>query len=136
MATKITEPVKLQVIQLRAEGVSYSKIADKLSISKQTAVNIAAERIDEIDTLRAVEVEAFFKSQQINRDGRIEQLSLLHQRLREEIARRDLTELPTKDLVALFLKTSDTLKGEVYSPTIRSSDQQEKDRRDREIWTM
>jgi intein-encoded DNA endonuclease-like protein len=120
------------VIELRAEGVSYSDIAQQLTIAKQTAVNIAKENIDEIGTLRAIEVEATFKAQRINRDGRIAQLSQLHQRLREEIERRDLSELPTKDLVALFLKTSDSLKGEVYSPEIRSTEEQAQDRSQRE----
>lgn len=128
MATKIPESIKLRVVELRADGVSYSQIAEQLSIAKQTAVNIAKEKIDEIGTLRAIEVEATFKAQQINRDGRISQLSILHNRLREEIERRDLSELPTKDLVTLFLKTSDTLKGEVYTPTIRSTQEQEQDR--------
>jgi intein-encoded DNA endonuclease-like protein len=132
MGKNITESIKLRVIELRAEGVSYSDIAQQLTIAKQTAVNIAKENIDEIGTLRAIEVEATFKAQRINRDGRIAQLSQLHQRLREEIERRDLSELPTKDLVALFLKTSDSLKGEVYSPEIRSTEEQAQDRSQRE----
>lgn len=128
MAKNITESIKLRVIELRADGASYSTIADTLSIAKQTAVNIAKENIDEIGTLRAIEMEATFQAQQVNREGRISQLSALHNRLREEIERRDLTDLPTKDLVALYLKTSDTLKGEVYTPTIRSSEEQADDR--------
>lgn len=128
MAKNITESIKLRVIELRADGASYSTIADTLSIAKQTAVNIAKENIDEIGTLRAIEMEATFQAQQVNREGRISQLSALHNRLREEIERRDLTDLPTKDLVALYLKTSDTLKGEVYTPTIRSSEEQADDK--------
>lgn len=129
---KITESIRLRVIELRADGVSYSKIAEQLSIAKQTAVDIAKEKIDEIGTLRAIEMEATFKAQQVNRDGRIAQLSTLHNRLREEIERRDLSQLPTKDLVALYLKTSDTLKGEVYTPTIKSTQEQAEDRLQRE----
>lgn len=129
---KITESIRLRVIELRADGVSYSKIAEQLSIAKQTAVDIAKEKIDEIGTLRAIEMEATFKAQQVNRDGRIAQLSTLHNRLREEIERRDLSQLPTKDLVALYLKTSDTLKGEVYTPTIKSTQEQEEDKYQRQ----
>lgn len=132
MAKKITESIKLRVIELRADGASYSSIANTLSIAKQTAVNIAKENIDEIGTLRAIEMEATFQAQQVNREGRISQLSALHNRLREEIERRDLTDLPTKDLVALYLKTSDTLKGEVYTPTIRSSEEQATDKYNRQ----
>lgn len=129
---KITESIRLRVIELRADGVSYSKIAEQLSIAKQTAVDIAKEKIDEIGTLRAIEMEATFKAQQVNRDGRIAQLSTLHNRLREEIERRDLSQLPTKDLVALYLKTSDTLKGEVYTPTIKSTQEQAEDKYQRQ----
>lgn len=133
---KITENTKLKVIELRAEGFSYSQISEQLSIAKQTAVNIAKEKIDEIDTLQAINQEATFKAQQINREGRIQQLSLLHNRLREEIANRNLSDLPTKDLISLYLKTSDTLKAEVFEPSIRSSTEQAQDRSSRERFDM
>lgn len=132
----ITNSVKLRVVELRADGLSYERIAKELSISKQSAVDIAKEKIDEVATLQAIRMEALFESERINTKGRIEQLSALHSKIREEIEKRDLSDVPTDKLINLFLKTTDALSGEVYTPTIRSTEEQKKDARDREQWTF
>lgn len=132
MAT--TQQVKLRVIELRAEGLSYANIAKEMSIAKQTAVDIVRDNIEEVATLQAVEMEALIDAERINQKGRIEQLSTLHTRLREEIEQRDLSELPTEKLINLYLKTSETLKGEVTTaPEARSSEEQKSARIQRNI---
>lgn len=128
----VTQKIKLRVIELRAEGLSYAKIAQEANISKQTAVDIIRENIDEVSTLQAVEMEALIDAERVNQRGRIEQLSALHSRLREEIEQRDLSQIPTEKLIKLFIKTSETLKGEVTTPQVRSSEEQRKDRNNRE----
>lgn len=50
----VTEKIRLQVIQLRAEGLSYEKISKQVGIAKQTAVDIARDRIDEVSTLQGI----------------------------------------------------------------------------------
>lgn len=127
----VAQKVKLKVIELRAEGLSYSKIAEALQISKQTAVDITKENIDQVETLQAIEAEALFEEKRVNLRGRIEQLSAIHSRLREEIESRDLSVVPTDKLIALFIKISDTLKGEVYSPSIYSTSEQDENERKR-----
>ena len=124
----VTQKIKLRVIELRAEGLSFAKIAKEANISKQTAVDIVRENIDEVTTLQAALIDA----ERVNQRGRIEQLSALHSRLREEIEQRDLSQIPTEKLIKLFIKTSETLKGEVTTPEVRSSEEQRKDRNNRE----
>lgn len=131
----ITQQTKLRIIEMRAEGLSYAKIAGELEISKQSVVDIAKESIDHISTLQAVGMEAFFEAERINKRGRIERLTALQARLQEEIEGRDLTQLPTDKLVTLFLKTTDALKNEVYTPTIQSTSEQEKAARERESFS-
>lgn len=109
----VTQKVKLRVIELRAEGLSFANIAKEVNIAKQTAVDIVRENIDEVDSLQAIEMEALIDASKVNQRGRIEQLSELHTKLREEIARRDLSEVPTDKLIKLYLNTSETLRGEV-----------------------
>ncbi len=128
----IANKVKLRIIELRADGLSYAKIAEEAGVAKQTAVDVVKESIDEVATLQAIEMEALFETERVNKKGRIEQLSALQARLREEIESRDLSDVPTDKLVSLFLKTSETLKGEVFSPMIRSTDEQESDRKKRD----
>ena len=123
----VTQKIKLRVIELRAEGLSFAKIA------KQTAVDIVRDNIDEVTTLQAVEMEALIDAERVNQRGRIEQLSALHSRLRQEIEQRDLSEVPTEKLINLFINTSETLKGEVTTPVVRSTEEQESDRRSRNL---
>lgn len=130
----VTEKIRLRVIELRAEGVSYDKISKEVGIAKQTAVDIAREQLDSISTLQAIKMEAIFEAERVNAKGRIEQLAALHTRLREEIERRNLADLPTEKLISLFIKTSDTLKGEVYTPTIYSSKEQAEQASQRMQW--
>lgn len=128
----ITTKQKEQILQLRADGLSYKKVAEKVGVAKQTAVNIAKDNIDEIATLRNIETEAFFEEKRINSRGRLEQLTTLHDRIRTEIESRDLSDVPTDKLVTLLLKTQDALKAEVYTPTIRSTEEQQADKLQRE----
>lgn len=126
--------VKLRVIELRAEGLSFANIAKEANVSKQTAVDIIRENIEEVTTLQAIEMEALIDASKVNQRGRIEQLSELHSRLREEIAKRDLSDVPTDKLIKLYLNTSDTLKGEVTPSTtaVQSQQEQQQTARNRE----
>lgn len=126
--------VKVKIVELRAEGLSYAKIAQQLNVSKQTAVDVVRDNIDQVSTLQGIEIEALFDAKQVNARGRIEQLSALQTKLREEIERRDLTDVPTDKLIALFLKTSESLKHEVFTPTIQSTEEQKKAEEDRQKW--
>lgn len=130
----LTNQTKLQIISLRAEGVSYAKIAKEAKVSKQTAVDVARESRDQIETLQAVELEALFDAHRINLKGRLEQLTTLQRRLLEEIERRDLTDLPTKDLINLYLSTSKNIKEEVFTPQILSTSEQESAATKRAMW--
>lgn len=117
--------VKLRVIELRAEGLSFANIAKEANVSKQTAVDIIRDNIEEVQTLQAIEMEALIDASKVNQRGRIEQLSELHSRLREEIAKRDLSDVPTDKLIKLYLNTSETLKEEVTPSTTAVQSQQE-----------
>lgn len=132
----IPQKVKIRAIELRAGGASYASIAKELSIAKQTAVDILREKPEEIATLRAIELEALYETERVSNRGRIEQLSALHTRLRQEIEGRDLADVPTEKLIALYLKTSDTLKGEVTAPVIQSTTEQNKAASDRELFSF
>lgn len=116
----ISNKVKLRIIELRAEGLPFAKIAEAVNVSKQTAMEIVKDNIDEVTSLQAVEMEALFDNERVNLRGRVEQLSALQARLREEIANRDLSKVPTEKLIALFIKTNQALREEVYTPDVKT----------------
>jgi hypothetical protein len=122
----VTNKIKLRVIELRAEGNSYAKIAEALKIAKQTAVDIVKENEDEVASLQAVEMEAVFEAEQVNLRGRVEQLATLQAKLRKEIESRDLSDVPTDKLITLLIKTNQALREEVYTPEATSSSEQER----------
>lgn len=132
----VSNQTKLQIITLRAQGISYAKIAEEVKVSKQTAIDIARAERDQIDTLQATEMEALFEAHKINLKGRLEQLSTLQRRLLEEIKKRDLSDLPTKDLINLYLSTSKSIKEEVFAPEILSTSEQESAATKRAMWNF
>lgn len=130
----LTQQTKARIITLRAEGQSYAKIAEIVKVSKQTAIDVAREEQDAIDTLQATEMEALYEAHRINQRGRLEQLSELQRKLLEEIQRRDLTDVPTKDLFNLFLSTTKSIKEEVTFPQILSTSEQQSAAQKRALW--
>lgn len=132
----LNNQTKLQIISLRAEGLSYARIAEETKVSKQTAVDVVGESQDQVATLQAIQMEALFEAQRVNLRGRVEQLSALQRRLLEEIERRDLSELSTDKLITLYLNTTKNLKEEVFTPKMETTRQQERTANQREIFNQ
>lgn len=124
--SKKEEQLQAQVIALRAEGATYSDIAQQTGLGVQEAIDIASSEVYHLQTLQAVRMEAMLSSQQVDNRGRVEQLSNIRARLRAELDRRDLSDLPTDKLISLLIKINDTLKGEIVTPQILSTSQQKK----------
>lgn len=75
-----------------------------------------------------------FARLQVDKQGRINRLAALQDRLSRELESRDLTDLPTDKLVTLLIKTSEALKGEVFNPVIQTTTKQEKEARQWGNW--
>jgi hypothetical protein len=54
------------------------------------------------------------------------------QRVREEIDSRDLSQVPTEKLIDLYLKQSSALREEIIEPNFQSTEEQNRDRQERE----
>jgi len=121
-----------RIIELRARGKSYSTIASELKIGKQTALNVCKKYKEQIATLQALELEQLYEEQRITSQERITAIASLMHRVREEIDRRDLTQVPTEKLIDLYLKQASTLKEEIIEPNFQSSEEQARDRQERE----
>ena len=122
---------KQKILTLRAKGKSYASIAAELSIAKQTAIDYCKDNEETIATLKALELETLYESHHINKEARIEALSTLKDKLREEIDRRDLADIPTDKLITLYLNTTADIKDEAIEPNFQSSKEQERDTLDR-----
>ena len=104
--------LKAEFIQLRAKGLPYARIAERLDVCKATLANWNAELEAEIASARAMELEALQAEYFLLKEGRIRLLGEQLQRLRGELAGRDLTEVATEKLLELLLKYQAALKEE------------------------
>jgi transcriptional regulator with XRE-family HTH domain len=100
-------------IELRAQGWSYARIAGELNTAKQTLINWSRKHRFEIQNLRAIELDALQTELRITREAQLRLLAGQLERIESEIARRDLTDVPTARLYSL----ADALRRQVQRET-------------------
>src|SRR3954454_22827561 len=104
--------LKAEFVQLRGKGLPFVRIAERLGVAKSTLANWSAELEAEIASARAMELEALQEEFFLLKEGRIRLLGEQLQRLRHELASRDLSSVPTDKLMELLLKYHAVLKEE------------------------
>ena len=92
--------MKAEFVQLRARGLPYVRIAERLGVAKSTLACWNSELEAEIASARAMELEALQEEFFLLKEGRITLLGEQLQRLRGELLSRDLTEVSTDKLLA------------------------------------
>ncbi len=100
-------------LELRAEGLSYDRIARELHVSKHTLVAWGRQYKDLLDQMRTLHLESVAESYALLKRQRIETLGTQLQRIREELATRDLKDLPTPKLLDMQLKYSMVVQQEI-----------------------
>jgi hypothetical protein len=86
--------LKADFVQLRAKGLPYVRIAERLGVAKSTLANWNAELEAQIASARAMELEALQEEFFLLKEGRIRLLGEQLQRLRQQLASRDLSCVP------------------------------------------
>ncbi len=84
-----------EFVKLRAGGLSYSKIAEKIGITKCTLIGWSKKLRSEINNLQQIEYEALREEYLLSRRQRIRVLGTQLQMVIAEIMKRDLSEVPT-----------------------------------------
>lgn len=133
MRQNIDADKKRRILELRARGYSYAKISDEVGVAKQTAIDLCKAQEETISTLEAIELEALYEQHRITKRERIAAHASLLSRIRTEIESRSLEDVPTEKLIDLYLKTSTALSDEVIEPNFQTSEEQERDRKERAI---
>jgi hypothetical protein len=104
--------LKAEFVQLRAKGLSYIRIAERLGVAKSTLANWNADLEAEIASAKAMELEALQEEFFLLKEGRIKLLGEQLRRVQAELAGRDLSDVPTDKLMELVLKYQAALKEE------------------------
>ena len=129
---ELTE-TKERFIELRAKGYSFDRIAKELGKAKQTLIDWSKELQDEIANLKALELEALYESYYLLKENRLQTFGAMLTKIKEEMERRDLSDVPTDKLLDLLLKYNSQVKEEIVEPIYKTSQEIIEERQDREL---
>lgn len=104
--------LKKEYIRLRAEGNSYSKIAEQLHISKATCTKWERELKDQIDELKRAELTELCESYGMTKEARIKKLGDTLEKINEAVDKADFSSVDPAKLLDYKLKYMEALKGE------------------------
>jgi IS30 family transposase len=128
-----TTDVKERFIELRAKGWSFDKIARELGKAKQTLIDWSKELQGEVANRKALELEALYESYYLLKENRLQNLGTMLTKIKEEIERRDLSDVPTDKLLDLLLKYESQVREEIVEPVYKSSQEIREERLDMEL---
>jgi restriction endonuclease Mrr len=129
------EPIKAKerFIELRAKGWSFDKIAKETGKAKQTLIDWSKDLQDEIANRKALELEALYESYYLLKENRLQTFGVMLTKIKTEVERRDLSDVPTDKLLELLLKYNSQIKEEIVEPIFKSSQELIEERQDREL---
>lgn len=93
---------KERFIELRGQGLPLAKIAAEINVSKTTLINWERDFREEIDNLRAVELEALYDKYYLLVRKKVEFFGDVLTRIQNELDTRDLSTIPTEKLFAMY----------------------------------
>lgn len=106
------QETKREFIKLRAEGRSYSYIAEALHISKSTCSDWERELRDAVADQKRERLNELYTSYSMTKEARIKKLGDTLQSIETALADADLAEIPPEKLLDYKLKYTEALKGE------------------------
>ena len=111
---------KLSAIELRAQGNSLNAIAKLLGVRRQTVADWLVECQEEVENLKAMELDALREAFLISKRKRLEQLTARLEQIRAEIEKRGFSDVPTEKLLQLEEETHLALENECSGADVRS----------------
>ncbi len=93
---------KARFMELRAQGLPLAKIAAEIKVSKTTLVNWEGDLKEQIDNLRAMELEAMYDKYHLSTRKKVEFFGDILSRIQRELETRELSEIPTEKLFAMY----------------------------------
>lgn len=93
---------KARFMELRAQGLPLAKIAAEIKVSKTTLVNWEGDLKEQIDNLRAIELEAMYDKYHLSTRKKVEFFGDILSRIQRELETRELSEIPTEKLFAMY----------------------------------
>ncbi len=93
-----------QFIELRAQGMSFAAIAERLGVAKSTLIAWSENLEIEIANLRQIHVEGLREKYRMGAERRVELFGKQLDAVESELGKRDLAVVPTERLFDLLVK--------------------------------
>jgi hypothetical protein len=104
-----TESQKNEFVTLRAEGLSFDKISEKLKIPVRTLFRWAKDKADEINTMKDAAFESLLESLKVNAGNRLRMLAEDLNKINKRTAISSFNYISDIDLLKYKLKIIDKL---------------------------
>ena len=115
-----SEEVKRKFIELRAEGLSYAKIAETLHTAKSTLQEWDRQFSAEIAERREEREEEVYHLYGISREARLRRMGEMLNRIDAALEEKDLSEMSADRLLAMKLQYEKALKEDYKEPPTAS----------------
>ena len=110
-------------VELRAQGKSLRAAADELGVGKQTLVRWEREHKEQIENLKAIELEALTERYRLTVQAQVERYGAFLEQVTEELRKRDLTTVPTSKLFDIMVKLESRVEAMCPAPTLRDDEE-------------
>ena len=112
---------KQTFIELRAKNNSFAKIAEQIGVSRPTLIKWAQDdqTARDINNLHALFIDEIQEKQRISTQHRLAIFGEFLHRANDELATRDLSEVPTDKLILLIIKTTNAIKSDEHPLIIK-----------------
>jgi hypothetical protein len=108
---KFNEQIE-KFVELRIEGKSFDDIAKELKTAKQTLIewNKTVSVREVIAESKRIKINHVVKTFQFDLENRLNSYLTLSERLKKELATRDLTDVPTDKLLTMWIANDSRIK--------------------------
>lgn len=97
-------------IELRASGVSFSRIADELGVDKRTLIRWANDYRLELAESRKLRRDALRERLGISEERRLEWLNSILVKLEERIGNEDFSSIPPEKALRMYFEVSSKIE--------------------------
>ena len=126
------EQTRQKFLELRAQGKSLRAIEIEIGTSRGTLAKWEQEYREELTNLKAIELDAMREKYLLTNQAQLDLLGTQFTRLKEELEKRDLSDVPTPKLFELVLKYSTRLTEDFPGQWIGTEEQVARQKANRE----
>ena len=117
-----TQAERQKFIQLRAEGLSFEKIARKTGVSKRTLLSWSKKYKSEIAELKAGQLEALREQYYLSTEAKVKMWGKIVSKI-EELTGKRLLNVAPETLLDMLIKAQGKLEQAYVDPNLKNKTQ-------------